>query len=286
MSSSSSDQSKRPVNSSFKYPPCRQGSVLWLFYKGECLKPDPLTPHWNTFTAPPRTRVPVKAPRPSMRCMLTLTIPKWLEDIIRKSTYFLSSQTFDHSLVRQASAVRQHYQKSSICPFGWRYCGATDTFPYEIHVARAVYTAHGVCLATGTLEMGIQRFPMLSWAAMYDSFFQSIWEDVLRGNGFQLEFRPVWSVLYLQNTFPTTYTTAPDAVISYRGVPLFIVEHVKVHCSLSYEGIYPHLEHMKVSMQSALVGRRHEHISDLIAVSHTKAKTCARPAQTRNSASV
>ncbi len=36
----------------------------------------------------------------------------------------------------------------------------------------------------------------------------------------------------------------------------FSVEHVKVHCSLSYEGIYPHLEHMKVSMQSALVGRK------------------------------
>lgn len=63
-------------------------------------------------------------------------------------------------------------------------------------------------------------------------------------------------MLYLQNTLPTTYTTAPDAVISYRGVPLFIVEYVKVHCSLSYEGIYPHLEHMKVSMQSALVGRK------------------------------
>ncbi len=187
--------------------------------------------------------------------------------------YFPSSQIFDHSLVRQASAVCRHYQKSSVCPFGWRYCGATDSFPYEIHVARAVYTAHGVCLATGISGMGMQRFPMLSWAAMYDYFFQSIWEDVLREKGFQLEsvhslfheatltwnalgFRPVWPVLYLQNTLPTTYTTAPDAVISYRGVPLFIVEHVKDHCSLSYEGIYPHLEHMKVSMQSALVGRK------------------------------
>ncbi len=175
---------------------CLQVDVLLrprLFYKGECLKPDPLTPHWNTFTAPPRTRVPVKAPRPSMRCMLTLTIPKWLEDIVCGHSFWIwsirtsnsSSPQKDteehvlplipdfrsHSLVRQASAVCWHYQKSSVCPFGWRYCGATDSFPYEIHVARAVYTAHGVCLATGISGMGMQRFPMLSWAAMYDYFF-------------------------------------------------------------------------------------------------------------------
>ncbi|PBK79472.1 hypothetical protein ARMGADRAFT_1069433 [Armillaria gallica] len=149
MSSSSSDQSKPPVNSSFK-----------LFYKGECLKPDPLRPYWNTFTALPRTRVPVKAPRPSMRCMLTLTIPKWLEDIIRKSTYF--------------PLPRLSITQSGTAGF---------------------YT-------TGTLGMGMQRLPMLSWAAMYDYFFQSIWEDVLREKGFQLEFRPVRPVLYLQNTFP------------------------------------------------------------------------------------
>ncbi|KAK0436736.1 hypothetical protein EV421DRAFT_1105219 [Armillaria borealis] len=256
--SSSSDQFMPSVNSSSKYPPCRQGSALWLFYKGERLKPDPLRPSWNTFTAPPRTRVPVKAPRPSMRFMLTLTIPKWLEDIKDTEEHVLPliPDSRSHSLVRQASAVCQHYQKSSVCPFGWRYCGATDTFPYEIHVARAVYTAHGVCFTTGASGMRMQRSPVLSWAAMYDSFFQSIWEDVLRENGFQLEFRPVWPVLYLQNTFPTTYTTAPDVVISYRGVPLFIVEYVKVHRSLSYEGIDPHLEHMKVSMQSALVGRK------------------------------
>lgn len=73
---------------------CLQIDVLLrprLFYKGECLKPDPLTPHWNTFTAPPRTRVPVKAPRPSMRCMLTLTIPKWLEDIVCGHSFWIWS---------------------------------------------------------------------------------------------------------------------------------------------------------------------------------------------------
>ncbi len=39
-----------------------------------------------------------------------------------------------------------------------------------------------------------QQFPMLSWAATYDSFFQSVWEDVLRENEFQLE---LVSVLFL-----------------------------------------------------------------------------------------
>ncbi|KAK0447808.1 uncharacterized protein EV420DRAFT_1567720 [Desarmillaria tabescens] len=255
----SSDQSECPLSSVSKYPPCGQDSVLWLFYRGKSLKPDPLRPNCGTFAQPPRKKVLMKAPDPSMRSMLIIPIPNWLKDMKDTEEHVLPliPDSHLHALTRQASAMCRRYQNNSECHFGWRSCDTADTFPYEIHVARAVYTAHSVLLIATSPCMGtMQRFPMLSWATTHDSFFQSVWEDVLRESGFHLEFRPVWPVLYLQETSPSTHTTAPDVIISYRGVPLFIVEYVKADPSLLDKAIYPHLQHLMVSMQSSLAGRK------------------------------
>ncbi|KAK0447812.1 uncharacterized protein EV420DRAFT_861334 [Desarmillaria tabescens] len=252
------DQSQVSTSLLERYPPCRPGSVLWLFYRGESMNPNPLKLPCGTHAEPSLIQGPRKAVKPSMNDMFTIPVLKWLEDVEEtgEQVFPFVPDARLHNMTLQASALFNSYRRKSVCRFRWRDYDTTDAFPYELHVARAVNFAHDLYLTAANSTMGTdQKFPMLSWAATYDAFFHSIWEDILRERGFQLEFRPVWPVLYLQETSPTTYTTAPDVVIAYRGVPLFIIEYVKTHPSLLDEGILPHLRHLRVSMQSALVGR-------------------------------